>query len=364
MNRTAGVNASSSLSKSAKLRRHNPYASRLLAPEDSVEFNNSILNSPLSARHSPLNWEARAFDPTFMYSRISTPYIGQSFSSLNSDAQVRRSLFGDSPAALAVNHCAEAPAVEHSSNNIHISVNVAPTPVKSAGAARKAIGKIYVGGRPVVVPRYDNEVSVQLRSGETTFVIHDIYSLLVLEEETRDLVGLSVMVEGDRGEDLGVVTALLKAESATAPATPSKTEAEEKDKASSHSAKSLPRVLRVASSAELQQNEALPQLEAEALAYCHACLAEVQLAVPIAVEGVFFQFDRKKLTVRYTSDAYVDFNDVTRLLHKKFNCRIWMDQLNREVVSSTEKRSRRAEHGGKKSGGGNQRRNAQKRNDS
>ncbi|KPI88123.1 hypothetical protein ABL78_2810 [Leptomonas seymouri] len=361
MNRYAGGNGSGSVTKSAKLKRHDPYASKLLAPKDSVEFNSSILSSPLSAQRSPLNWEARAFDPYSMYNSMSTPYIGQFFSNVSMDAPVRRNLFDDSPAALAVNPLPEAPAMENSSSNIHIKASAAQTPAKSAGASKKAVGKVYVGGRPVVVPRYDNEVTVQLRYGEATFVISDIYSLLALEEETRDLVGLSVVVEGDRGEDLGVITALLKTESGSAAATPHKADAEDKEKASNPSAKSLPRVLRAASPIELQQSEALPQLEAEALEYCHACLAEVQLAVPIAVESVIFQFDRKKLTVRYTSDAYVDFNDLTRMLHKKFSCRIWMDQVNRDVVSSTEKRSRRADHGGKKGSASNQRKGAQKR---
>lgn len=398
MNRHAGMYGcgSSFNTKVAKVKRHDPYASKLLAPEDSVEFNSSILSSPLSGHHSPLNWEARAFDPSFMYSNMSTPYISQSFANLTMDAQVRRSLFGESPAAVAAHQAADTAMIDNSthvhlyqynstSNNTTNSVNsanatatatTATTPASvaqgsakagstPASGAKKPIGKIYVGGRPIVVPRYDSEVSVQLRCGEASFVIPDVHSLLAQEEETRDLVGLTVIVEGDRGEDVGVITALLKAESAAAPSTAEAAEKEkEKEKpSSSPSPKALPRVLRVASFAELQQRDALPQLEAEALEYCHTCLAEVQLAVPIAVEGVFFQFDRKKLTVRYTSEAYVDFNDLTRMLHKKFNCRIWMDQLNRDVVAGADKRGRRADHGGKKGGSGNnhQRKAAQKR---
>jgi hypothetical protein len=366
MNRYAGMSASGSLSKSMKLRQHNPYASKLLAPENSVEFNSSILSSPLSARHSPLNWEARAFDPSCMYSNVSTPFIDQSFASVTMDAVVRRSLFEDSPAALAVNHLTDSPAVDGNGSVSNTARTTQTSPKASstpAGATKRAIGKIYVGGRPVVVPRYDNEVSVQLRYGEATFAIADIYSLLALEEETRDLVGLSVVVEGDRGEDLGVITALLRADGAAGVATPSSKSEAEKDKptTATPATKTLPHVLRVASAAELQQREVLPQLEEEALAYCKMCLEEVRLAVPIAVEGVVFQFDRKKLTVRYTSDAYVDFNDLTRMLHKKYNCRIWMDQLNRDAVSSSEKRTRRGEHGGKKGSGNHQRKGTQKR---
>lgn len=332
----------------SKTKRHNPYASKVLAPEDSVEFN-SMLNSPLSTHQSPLNWEARAFDPTFMYSNVSTPYLTQSLASLSMDLQVRRSLFGDSPTALTGKSPSDA-STDLGAGRAPVAV--APVMRSSVTAPlKKTLGKMYVGGRPVVVPRHDNEVTVQLRHSEATFVIPDIYSLMALEQETRDVVGLPVIVEGDRGEDFGVISGMAKMEAATVTAAPSpKTEEEAASRGSpSCAAKPLLKVLRVASALEVQNSEALPQREAEALEYCQACLQEVQLSVPITIEGVVFQFDRKKLTVRYTSDAYVDFNDLTRMLHKKYNCRIWMDQLNRDTVNGAEKRGRRGEHGGKKS---------------
>ncbi|KAG5510665.1 hypothetical protein GH5_06881 [Leishmania sp. Ghana 2012 LV757] len=348
MNQMHDLSHGISAIKPPKTKRHNPYASKLLAPEDSVEYN-SMLNSPLSSHQSPLNWEARAFDPSFMFSNVSTPYLTQSLASSSMDAQVRRSLFGDSPAVLVGNSPSDASA-ELGAGRAPVSV---ATVKRSAVAAspKKAVGKVYVGGRPVVVPRYDNEVTVQLRHSEANFVVPDIYSLMALEDETRDLVGLPVIVEGDRGEDFGTISGMAKVEAATAiAATSPKTEEEATAQMpSTGAAKPLLKVLRVASLLELQNSEALPQREAEALEYCQACLQEVQLSVPITIEGVVFQFDRKKLTVRYTSDAYVDFNDLTRMLHKKYNCRIWMDQLNRDTVNSTEKRGRRGEHNGKKS---------------
>ncbi|KAG5484938.1 hypothetical protein LSCM1_07013 [Leishmania martiniquensis] len=348
MNQLSVLSHIVSATKSVKMKQHNPYASKLLAPEDSVEFN-SMLNSPLSARQSPLNWEARAFDPSVMYSNVSTPYLTQSLGSVSMDPQVRRPLFGDSPGVLMGNSPSDTPA-EVAAGRAQVPMATV-TQSSVTASPKKALGKVYVGGRPVVVPRYDNEVTVQMRHSEATFVIPDILSLMALEDETRDLVGLPVIVEGDRGEDFGVISGMAKAEAAAVIAAPSpKTEEEAAAKAPPTGvAKPLLKVLRVASSLELQNSEALLQREAEALEYCQACLKEVQLSVPIAIEGVVFQFDRKKLTVRYTSDAYVDFNDLTRMLHKKYNCRIWMDQLNRDTVHSTEKRGRRGEHNGRKS---------------
>nr|CCM13456.1 hypothetical protein, conserved [Leishmania guyanensis] len=346
MNQLHDLSHGGSAMKSAKIKRHNPYASKLLAPEDSVEYN-SMFNSPLSSRQSPLNWEARAFDPSIMYSGISTPYLTQSLASLPMELHVRRSLFGDSTAALPGNSPSGASTELGDSR---AQVTIAPVAQSSVAApTKKTLGKVYVGGCPLVVPQHDNEVTVQLRHSEATFVIPDIYSLMALEEETRDMVGMPVIVEGDRGEDFGVISGMAKAEAATGTAAPSpKTEEDAAAKVSSScSAKPLLKVLRVASSLEVQNREALLQREAEALEYCQACLQEVQLSVPITIEGVVFQFDRKKLTVRYTSNAYVDFNDLTRMLHKKYNCRIWMDQLNRDTVN-TEKRSRRGEQSGKK----------------
>ncbi|GET86425.1 hypothetical protein, conserved [Leishmania tarentolae] len=347
MNQMHDLSHGVSAMKFLKIKRHNPYANKLLAPEDSVEFN-SMLSSPLSVHQSPLNWEARAFDPTFMYSNVSTPYLTHSLASVSTDLHVRRPLFGDSPAAFTSKSPSDA-STEVGGGGVQVTASSVMRASLTA-PPKKTLGKIYVGGHPVVVPQHDNKVTVQLRHCEATFVIPDIYSLMALEEETRDLVGLPVIIEGDRGEDFGVISGMFK-EVATETAAPSPKTAEEvAAKASpSGATKPLLKVLRVASELEVQSNEALPQREAEALEYCKACLQEVQLSVPITIEGVIFQFDRKKLTVRYTSDAYVDFNDLTRMLHKRYNCRIWMDQLNRDSVNGTDKRNRRTEQGGKKS---------------
>ncbi|KAK7196306.1 PSP1 C-terminal conserved region containing protein [Novymonas esmeraldas] len=373
--------------KMVKTTRHNPYASKLLAPEDSVEYN-SILTSPLSGRHSPLNWEARAFEPSCAYSNLGTPYITQSLASVSVDAQVHRSLFGISPTVLTGGKSPSDASTELSSTHPQSiivaaasaasAVSAAPPPppppmVPEPVAARRtvspaqAMGKVHLGGRPVAVPRHGSEVTVRLRSGEISFVIPDLHALLSADEETRDIIGLPVIVEGDRGEDYGVIAAVPCAEAAGA-ATTTATAAEEEEETAaakeSHGrpAKPLLKVLRVASAQEVRSSEALPQREAEALEYCQSCLQEVRLAVPIHIDSVIFQFDRKKLTVRYTSESYVDFNDLTRMLHKKYNCRIWMDQLNRDAVAGAEKRSRRSEHGGRKSNAhhrGSQRRREQ-----
>ncbi|KAG5488351.1 uncharacterized protein JKF63_07946 [Porcisia hertigi] len=336
--------------KLSKTKRHNPYASKVLAPEDSVEYN-SMLNSPISVHHSPLNWEARAFDPSFVYNSVNTPYFAQSFASVSMETQVRRSLFGDSTAVLTGTSPSDA-STELGTSPVQVPVAPAKRFVAMATPKKKS-GRIYVNGCPIAVPQYDNEVTVRLRHSEGIFVIPDIYSLMASEEETRDVVGLPVIVEGDRGEDFGVITGMTIAGAeltTTAPPPQAEEAGAAAARVSPKSTASPPlKVLRVASPPDVQNSEALTQREAEALEYCQSCLCEVELSVPITIEGVVFQFDCKKLTVRYTSNAYVDFNDLTRMLHKKYNCRIWMDQLNRDAVNNTEKRVRRADHGGKKS---------------
>lgn len=341
-----------SAAKPVRTTRHNPYAMKMLAPEDSLEYHNSRLNSPLSARRSPLSWEARAFDPACLFSNVSTPYYAPPLTNLPADAQLHRSLFADSSAAIAgtspSNASTELPVMPVA---VALPKRLLATPPQTAMPSH-----VCVEGRSTAVARHGNAVTVQLRSGEANFAVSDIFALLAGDADTRDLVGLPVIVEGDRGEDFGVVTALVSAEAAaaTAPSSSSDSSAKSDDGAAARdsprrSPKPLLKVLRVATAQEVQGSEALPQREAEALEYCRACLQEVRLAVPITIESVVFQFDRKKLTVRYTSEAYVDFNDLTRMLHKKYNCRIWMDQLNRDAVAGAEKRTRRGEHGGRRS---------------
>lgn len=161
------------------------------------------------------------------------------------------------------------------------------------------------------------EVRVQLRSCEEDFYIHDLVKIAGTDDASM-LINSYVLVEGDRGEDMGRVVEILRTPSPAATS-------------------GLKRVLRVANAEELAKFASLDKEEKEALEVCLKCIKKVGLNVDICIEGAVFQFDKKKLTIQYTADCYVDFTQLTRVLHNSYKCRIWMDQLNRSTALQDKK---------------------------
>ncbi|EPY27299.1 hypothetical protein AGDE_10835 [Angomonas deanei] len=179
----------------------------------------------------------------------------------------------------------------------------------------KGVGKIYVGGRPMPVRRQQNaKVQVVLRGSEETFSLRDAYAVWGLDVDMNELRGRFVIVEGDRGEDMGYIREVSEVADTEEP-----------------SFLHLPAVVRGANHFDVMQYDQLDALEADALEYCRACQDHVKVDSPFTIEAAVFQYDRKKLTLKYKSEDYVDFRELTRLLHNRYKCRIWMDQLNREA---------------------------------
>jgi cell fate regulator YaaT (PSP1 superfamily) len=129
------------------------------------------------------------------------------------------------------------------------------------------------------------------------------------------LPGAFVVVDADRGEDLGEVTALGSI-------------AERKCSSSSGGcAQPVPekRVLRLAESseverlAELRSDEERIRSEASALVATHGLKMKVTEAE--------WQFDRKKLIIYFTAERRVDFRELVRDLARAFRTRIELKQI-------------------------------------
>lgn len=290
--------------------RHNPYACCLLAPENSI-------CSSMSNYSSPFNW-ASDVSPHDSFYATYAPY------SQAEEFDVNRPLFPRPVDNGTVTGLDTSVVVDTASHNTPATHNGSTT-----ATPMKSIGKVYVGGRPMpVYRRHTAELMVELRSGEAPFIVNDVYSIFPTEAEMQDLVGLYVIVEGDRGVDMGVVRSVIRSE-----VSEGEKELEKACRANPATTAPAPRnVLRHANTFDITQFELQPKAEDEALEHCRRCLAAAQLSVPITIERAIFQFDRKKLTLQYVSDAYVDFNALTRILHSHYKCRIWMDQLNREAA--------------------------------
>ena len=133
--------------------------------------------------------------------------------------------------------------------------------------------------------------------------------------EALDLVpGAPVIVEADRGEDLGEITALGSI-------------AERKCATSGGCATPLPekRVLRVAGEAEVVQIEELRANETRVRTEARKLVARHKLNMKVTEAE--WQFDKNKLIIYFTADRRVDFRELVRSLARTFRTRIELKQI-------------------------------------
>lgn len=125
-------------------------------------------------------------------------------------------------------------------------------------------------------------------------------------------VGEHVVVGGDRGEDIGLVTHSWPHGQRSDPHRPIAN-------------LGLGKVLRVANVLEISQLQGVQtELEMRAVELAQEKAAEHQL--PMRIVDAEYQFDRKKLTFYYQSQHRLDFRELVRDLYKSFRARIWMEQ--------------------------------------
>lgn len=124
-----------------------------------------------------------------------------------------------------------------------------------------------------------------------------------------------VVVEGDRGEDLGRVHATGEL-------------AEKRNLGCSHGcgpAAPTRRALRLASAADVKQAEALEKLSAEARLHAMERVRAQRLVMKIS--DAEWQWDRRKLTLFFTAEHRVDFRQLVRELAARFRTRIELKQI-------------------------------------
>lgn len=122
--------------------------------------------------------------------------------------------------------------------------------------------------------------------------------------------GQYVVVQGDRGIDVGVVIRI------------------NTDDAKQYVERTGPTapVLRYATQREVDYWASdLKADEATALEYCRQRVIKHRLAMD--VRHAEYQFDKKKLTFYYEAKARVDFVTLNKELFREFSCRIWMEKV-------------------------------------
>lgn len=142
-------------------------------------------------------------------------------------------------------------------------------------------------------------------------------------------VGDLVIVEADRGEDLGKVTAEISV--ARMKSYISAQAADERDSneistelaALLRSKEIIPkRIHRLAQASDLKLLQAKSQEEALAMVRCQSRIRQKKL--PMEVVDAEYQWDRNKLTFFFVADRRIDFRELVRDLFRIYKTRIWM----------------------------------------
>lgn len=174
--------------------------------------------------------------------------------------------------------------------------------------------------------------AVEFKSGRTEI-------FYVLESDGKPQfecqVGDLVIVEADRGEDLGKITAeisVARMKSYIANVTDSsepvsdgtgKNEISSELAALLRSKEIIPkRIHRLAQSGDLKLLQAKAQEEAIAMVRCQSRIRQKKL--PMEVVDAEYQWDRNKLTFYFIADRRIDFRELVRDLFRIYKTRIWM----------------------------------------
>ncbi|KAF9120097.1 hypothetical protein BGW39_011682 [Mortierella sp. 14UC] len=145
-----------------------------------------------------------------------------------------------------------------------------------------------------------------------------------------------VMVEADRGKDLGKITndsitpqniQDLQRQHAEAAVI-----ASQQDGVRAPKEIHPKRIFRLAHTSEITQLVTKNQDEAKAMLVCQTKVRQKKL--PMEVVDAEFQWDRRKLTFYFHADHRIDFRELVRDLFKIYKTRIWMYAVNPTMASS------------------------------
>lgn len=170
--------------------------------------------------------------------------------------------------------------------------------------------------------------AVEFKAGRTEiFYVLEIDGTPQLKVKVGDLV----IVEADRGEDLGKVTIEISVDKLKQLMMPGPRGSPDKDSdiltpelaALVHSKEIVPkRIHRLAQPADLKLLQAKAQEEAIAMVRCQSRIRQKKL--PMEVVDAEYQWDRNKLTFYFCADRRIDFRELVRDLFRIYKTRIWM----------------------------------------
>lgn len=196
----------------------------------------------------------------------------------------------------------------------------ATSSVNSSTDSAGVITKVYQNGRPVPRMMEEGEM-VDVPRPKVVIEAQDKTSAIAINfrnhtanyrtSRLRLCAGEYVVVDGDRGCDLGQVLHVVNIE------------------ASSMTDSTSGSVQRIASKDEVEKFHAMEAEELKALEFARV-QATRHLNNKLTVEHVSFQFDRQKLTLWYKAAERVYFVPLLKALNQEYKCRIWMERIEDE----------------------------------
>ncbi|KAL0097429.1 PSP1 C-terminal conserved region-domain-containing protein [Phycomyces blakesleeanus] len=170
-------------------------------------------------------------------------------------------------------------------------------------------------GKGVLLQNFKDSSSlyrVEFKAGRTEMCY-------VMEGPQSPKVGDLVIVEADRGRDLGTVIAdSLTPDEVLA----TLSETTEDDKFLHPKDVHVKRLYRIATPNEINTLSLKEQDEAKALAVCQTKLKQKNMAMEVV--NAEYQWDRRKLTFYFVAEQRIDFRELVRELFKIYKTRIWM----------------------------------------
>lgn len=178
--------------------------------------------------------------------------------------------------------------------------------------------KFYANGRPMVAlvqsePQMRSAiVTVQTRVSSDEFHLANASDIFANTSSTG-MLHKYVIVEGDRGKDLGQIVAIRPLEAADRVPTTCK------------------KVMAAATEAEVVYSlNGLVEEEHHAKEFCQREADRILTGRGLIVLGTFFQFDKEKLTIVYKSPERCYFVALLKALNQQYRCRIWMERFMEE----------------------------------
>lgn len=182
--------------------------------------------------------------------------------------------------------------------------------------------------------------AVEFKAGRT-----EVFYVVEGSGVQRLSVGEWVIVEADRGEDLGKVTSTITIDrlKQLMSMTADVTHPDDIDRLAGQVEPELAAILyakeivpkpvhRVASPSDLKALQAKAQEEAIAMVRCQSRIRQKRL--PMEVVDAEYQWDRNKLTFYFQSDKRIDFRELVRDLFRIYKTRIWMCAVDKNRLAA------------------------------